>query len=249
MACVNSDKFSASDLSIFIESIEQITRMERKKKERMQQHRAQYLADTLRYLDQQYPARSSSTLSSTDEPEDESVLENIEEKEIACHYAVKDLIYDSTYEEKQVSYDECTGAAVQNEYCQIGDCDDYNQCADVDYSFASGIYSMPLDCLESTKISRSASYNNVYEQINSSLENILETSHGSSTSYVEPLEVETTAVMDSYTEPMEVLRKKSFKKTLLGLVCKKYRKRNNSKNANSSTNWCKSESWMKLSAF
>lgn len=266
MACVDSDKFSASDLCLFIESIEKINQIERLRRERQLQYRAQYLAETLRYLDQQYPASSSSTLSSTDDPEDESILENIEEKEILYngpHYAVKDLIYDETYRDVKNSTNS-TGL-MQNVYCHIDRADVENSYEDHYRSWQTRIYDK--HCLASTKISQSRSSCissiGIYEQI--------PVADSSSTCYEEPLEcMRSTKIArppidssdlyervsfeisksngsnsssSSSDETDDVLLKKpSLKRCLMGLVCKKYRKPIPS----NTRNWCKSKSWMKL---
>lgn len=133
-AFVNCDKFSASDLAIFIESMEQITRMESLKRQRLQRNRAKYLAATLRYLDQQYPAYSSSTLSSTDRPEEESVLESFEQKHIG---------YNSTR------------LVQQNQYEVVHQHQGYAKIEEQDDSIMSchtTLYSLPFECVASTKL-------------------------------------------------------------------------------------------------
>ncbi|KNC34158.1 hypothetical protein FF38_07484 [Lucilia cuprina] len=131
MALVNCEKFSAQDLILFIESMEQITRMESLKRQRIQRNRAKYLADTLRYLDQQYPAYSSATLSSTDRPEEESVLESFEQKHIA---------YNSTRLVQQNQYEVINHQV--NAKCELED----------SLSCHTTIYSLPYECVASTKL-------------------------------------------------------------------------------------------------
>lgn len=154
MACINSDNFSASDLLIFIESIEKISNLEKSKRERQQQFQAQQLAKTLRYLDQEYPcSSSSSTLSSTDEPEYEDL--NIEEKQIVCHYAVKDII--NNWDSEDQGYESISLEMNEN----LNTNDGYELCYD-------DLYRIPLSSMESTKISESfpsVSSTGIYEDI------------------------------------------------------------------------------------
>lgn len=126
MACIDSDKFSANDLALFIESMEQISRMESLKRQRQQRKRAHQLADTLRYLDQQYSEVASSTLTSSDKPLDESYMESFEEKHIG---------YNST-------------CLMPNQYYAIA----YAEHED-SMSCHTTIYNMPYDCAaQSTRI-------------------------------------------------------------------------------------------------
>lgn len=144
MASINCENFSSNDLRLFIESLEKISNMEKKKHERQLQKQAQYLVETLRYLDQQYSASSSSTLSSADHPEDEA--DDIEEKEIPIYYSNAEIIdnYSST-----TSEDEGMESMASEEYYQI----DENEMQ----SFVEELYSAPLENLESTNIFTSMS--------------------------------------------------------------------------------------------
>lgn len=100
MASIDCGNFSASDLQLFIESIEKITNVERIKHERQLQLRAEYLSNTLRYLEQQYPASNSSSATSSTENlvEGEENVIDIEEKTICYHYAVNDIIFNGPWQ-------------------------------------------------------------------------------------------------------------------------------------------------------
>lgn len=82
MVLISCDLFSAADLKLFIESIEQITRLEYFRKQCQQRNRAEYLIKTLRYLDQTHPVFTSRTLTSADRPEEEQQFEKLEEKSL-----------------------------------------------------------------------------------------------------------------------------------------------------------------------
>ena len=85
MALVNTDMFTDKDLKLFIESVEEITRLEIFRKQCRQRHRALYFIKTLRYLDQTFPIGSSCTLPSIDRPEEMQELEILEEKPLKLH--------------------------------------------------------------------------------------------------------------------------------------------------------------------
>lgn len=125
MACVNSDKFSANDLVLFIESLEQISRMESSRKQKRQKHRERNFG--VNYLEPSYCDGSSSTLKASDNTADESFLEKLKEDPIA---------YNSTC----VSY---------NQYSLMDPTNLYNNVQDK--SFNTDLYSMPFGCASSTK--------------------------------------------------------------------------------------------------
>lgn len=236
MVSIDSNKFSASDLCLFIDSIEKISRMECKKRERKQQRRAQRLAKALRNLDQQ-SVNTSSTLSSTDRPHDESLSENVEQKEISYEYAGAESIFanSSSNEENNVEYN--SSAFSRNEYCEIDATKDNN----------ISNYTQPLDCLESTKMSTSSTpestnSSEMYENISAIKSQSTESF--SSAEYVEPLEYtqEPLNKDSARSDVTEATKKRSLKKCLLGLVRRNYRK-HFSFNSN---NWSKSNSWMQL---
>lgn len=181
MASVNCEQFSSNDLRLFIESLEKISALEKLKQERKLQKRARYLVETLRYLDQQYPTSYSKTLSSPADPEYETIT--IEEKEILSLDMVQDMIYDSL--SSSASEDEGIGSMESNEYDEI-DTDRHEQ------SYIDALYSNPMNCLESTKISECPS------------------------DEMTPIASISSSV--SYDEPHKVIKKKSLKKRLFQLI-------------------------------
>lgn len=108
-SCIDSDKFSQNDLSLFVDSIEAISYMEVMKQER----KRQLLPKSLSYGDQ----KRSPTIASPDELEDESVLEHIEEKNINNSFKMNDQIFNSTYQE--IEMDPHQNGAMEKEYCKI----------------------------------------------------------------------------------------------------------------------------------
>ncbi|XP_073847826.1 disrupted underground network [Musca autumnalis] len=133
MASVNCENFSSSDLRLFIESLEKISNMEKKKHKMRLQKQAQRLIETLRYLEQQYPSSCSSTLSSADHPEYEA--DDIEEKEIPCYFSANN---------SSESEDEGMESMTSDDYYQMDE-------TEVE-SFVEQLCS-PLENLESTKVS------------------------------------------------------------------------------------------------
>ncbi|KAI8127359.1 hypothetical protein FF38_07483 [Lucilia cuprina] len=200
MACIDSDKFSANDLALFIESMEQISRMESLKRQRQQKNRALNLVDTLRYLDQQYTSESSSTLTSSDVPEEESIMESFEEKYIG---------YNST------------GLEEENQYYAVDYSHEQEQQDDA-LSCHTTLYSMPYDCVASTKLDDCD-----YEILDFTPNEEEQLTH------------------HQYEEPSEVIKSTKTKRklSLFGLVRKKYKKCFSSKG----NIWHKSDSWTKLS--
>lgn len=255
---IDSDSFSASDLSLFIDSIEKITDMERKKMQRRQQRQARHLAKTLKYMDDQKKSgNGSTTLSSTTDAKCLSRLEPVDEEEISYDYAGQsELDNHSSDEEQNVDYD--STSLEQNEYYEIED-----------KSRSATSYTKPVDCLESTKISTStqsmSSASGVYEDI-SPIKSVSGNTI-SATIYREPVdrrqitkapsassvEYEQIPSMKSVKAKVTIptntsedskgsTKKKSLKKCFLGLVRRNYRK-HFSFNSNI---WSKSNSWMEL---
>lgn len=125
MVVVNSDSFSPSDLALFIESVEQISRIRSLKRQRKERLRAHYLADTL----DQHNNESKTTLLSSDNSEEESIIKTTKEQRI---------------------HDNST-CIMEDQYYTVISANDFSKDQDDSMSCYSTIYSTPHSCLESSE--------------------------------------------------------------------------------------------------